>query len=49
MFININEERAQDVYPHFTCATDTENIRFIFDVVKTHILEQHIMEVIPGL
>ena len=44
MFININPVRAEDIYPHFTCATDTENIKFIFDVVKNHILQQHITE-----
>ncbi len=49
MFINVNQERSPDIYPHFTCATDTENIKFVFDVVKNHILQQHIVEVIPGL
>ena len=44
MFINVNPERSEDIYPHFTCATDTENIKFIFDVVKNHILQQHITE-----
>ena len=49
MFIEINDERSADIYPHFTCATDTDNIKFVFDVVKSHILQQHIIEVIPGL
>ena len=49
MFININDMRSADIYPHFTCATDTENIKFVFDVVKNHILQQHITEVVPGL
>ena len=49
MFINCYPERSGDIYPHFTCATDTENIKFVFDVVKNHILQQHIVEVIPGL
>ena len=49
LFININERRSPDIYPHFTCATDTENIKFVFDVVKNHILQQHITEVVPGL
>lgn len=48
MFINVTE-RSNDIYPHFTCATDTDNIKFVFDVVKNHILQQHIVEVIPGL
>ena len=37
MFINSYPERSTDIYPHFTCATDTENIKFVFDVVKNHI------------
>lgn len=49
LFMNINEDRSADIYPHFTCATDTENIKFVFDVVKNHILQQHITEVVPGL
>ncbi len=49
MFINSNPDRSADIYPHFTCATDTENIKFVFDVVRNHILQQHIVEVIPGL
>nr|Q9XZV4.1 RecName: Full=Guanine nucleotide-binding protein G(q) subunit alpha; AltName: Full=Guanine nucleotide-binding protein alpha-q [Geodia cydonium]CAB43527.1 Gq protein, alpha subunit [Geodia cydonium] len=49
MFISINDMRSADIYPHFTCATDTENIKFVFDVVKNHILQQHITEVVPGL
>ena len=42
-------ERSDHIYTHFTCATDTENIKFVFDVVKNHILQQRIVEVIPGL
>ena len=49
MYINVNQQRSADIYPHFTCATDTENIRFVFEVVRNHILQQHIVEVIPGL
>ena len=49
LFIEVNENRSADIYPHFTCATDTDNIKFVFDVVKSHILQQHIVEVIPGL
>ncbi|KAJ8402033.1 hypothetical protein AAFF_G00372680 [Aldrovandia affinis] len=30
MFLMQNAEREQQVYAHFTCATDTENIRFVF-------------------
>lgn len=33
------------IYSHFTCATDTENIKKVFDSVKDTILNQHIDEV----
>ena len=34
---SIGDERA--LYSHITCATDTNNVRIIWDVVKTNILE----------
>lgn len=49
MFINAVPNRSQDVYPHFTCATDTNNIKFVFEAVRSHILQRHIVTVIPGL
>ena len=39
-------ERVGDIYPHFTCATDTNNIKTIFEAVKNHILQAHIQEVV---
>jgi guanine nucleotide-binding protein G(q) subunit alpha len=32
------------VYSHFTCATDTNNMRFVFEAVKSTILDQNIKE-----
>ena len=43
---SIPMERIGDVYPHFTCATDTNNIKTIFEAVKNHILQAHIQEVV---
>uniref|UniRef100_A0A3P9KFR2 Guanine nucleotide-binding protein subunit alpha n=1 Tax=Oryzias latipes TaxID=8090 RepID=A0A3P9KFR2_ORYLA len=37
MFVRINPDKL--IYSHFTCATDTENIRFVFCAVKHHILQ----------
>ncbi len=34
------------VYSHFTCATDTRNIKVIFDSVKDTILEKFMKEFI---
>ncbi|KAF7666470.1 hypothetical protein LDENG_00106620 [Lucifuga dentata] len=30
------------IYYHFTCATDTDNIRFVFRAVKDHILQENL-------
>ncbi|XP_051981389.1 guanine nucleotide-binding protein G(q) subunit alpha-like [Xyrauchen texanus] len=41
MFVDLNpDSRIQKImYSHFTCATDTENIRFVFAAVKDSILQ----------
>eukprot|EP00009_Paramoeba_aestuarina_P003663 CAMPEP_0201512570 /NCGR_PEP_ID=MMETSP0161_2-20130828/4797_1 /ASSEMBLY_ACC=CAM_ASM_000251 /TAXON_ID=180227 /ORGANISM="Neoparamoeba aestuarina, Strain SoJaBio B1-5/56/2" /LENGTH=252 /DNA_ID=CAMNT_0047908455 /DNA_START=383 /DNA_END=1141 /DNA_ORIENTATION=+ len=41
IYVNLIEQDAQqkrDVYPHVTCATDTENVKFVFDSVQKSIL-----------
>ncbi|XP_061887199.1 guanine nucleotide-binding protein G(q) subunit alpha-like [Entelurus aequoreus] len=39
MFVNLHPNRKKLIYYHFTCATDTDNIRFVFHAVKDHILQ----------
>ena len=39
MFVGLNPNMKKLIYYHFTCATDTNNIRFVFRVVKDHILQ----------
>ncbi|KAI3361757.1 hypothetical protein L3Q82_002100 [Scortum barcoo] len=39
MFENLKPYEKKTIYSHFTCATDTDNIRFVFRVVKNHILQ----------
>jgi len=34
MFVELNDDPDKVIYSHFTCATDTENIRFVFAAVK---------------
>nr|XP_039270828.1 guanine nucleotide-binding protein G(i) subunit alpha-like [Styela clava] len=29
-----NDKKNREIYTHFTCATDTDNVRFVFDVVS---------------
>eukprot|EP00117_Sycon_ciliatum_P036849 scpid41240/ scgid0768/ Guanine nucleotide-binding protein subunit alpha-11 len=38
MFSSLNPDPSRVIYPHFTCATDTENIRFVFSAIKDTII-----------
>jgi len=40
-----NHHPEKRVYTHFTCATDTSNIRRVFDIVKVIIVRTHLIEV----
>ncbi|KAF4072911.1 hypothetical protein AMELA_G00252910 [Ameiurus melas] len=42
MFEAQNSEACKRLYSHFTCATDTENIRLIFSAVKDTIMRIHL-------
>lgn len=47
LFHSVCPERYGGIYTHFTCATDTGNVQtpaVIFNIVKDHILTQHIMD-----
>ncbi|XP_055350863.1 guanine nucleotide-binding protein G(q) subunit alpha-like [Paramacrobiotus metropolitanus] len=44
MFVDLNPDAEKTIYSHFTCATDTENIRFVFAVVKDTILQSNLKE-----
>uniref|UniRef100_A0A915DWG3 Guanine nucleotide-binding protein subunit alpha n=1 Tax=Ditylenchus dipsaci TaxID=166011 RepID=A0A915DWG3_9BILA len=51
MFIDLNpvdpqtgQQSDKSIYSHFTCATDTENIRFVFAAVKDTILQINLKE-----
>lgn len=37
--------QEKEIYTHFTCATDTGNIRFVFDAVTDVIVRKHLKEV----
>ena len=42
----LNQQREKkEIYTHFTCATDTGNIRFVFDAVTDVIVRKHLREV----
>nr|XP_015798452.2 guanine nucleotide-binding protein G(q) subunit alpha [Nothobranchius furzeri] len=44
MFFSLNPDEDKLIYSHFTCATDTDNIRFVFCAVKHHILQINLEE-----
>ncbi|XP_023839262.1 guanine nucleotide-binding protein G(q) subunit alpha [Salvelinus sp. IW2-2015] len=44
MFLDLNPDSDKIIYSHFTCATDTENIRFVFAAVKDFILQLNLKE-----
>jgi guanine nucleotide-binding protein G(q) subunit alpha len=44
MFVELNPDPDKIIYSHFTCATDTENIRFVFAAVKDTILQLNLKE-----
>lgn len=44
LYQNQNPDKEKVVYSHFTCATDTENIRFVFAAVKDTILQLNLRE-----
>lgn len=45
-FEQLNQQgEKKEIYTHFTCATDTGNIRFVFDAVTDVIVRKHLREV----
>ncbi|KAI5615675.1 guanine nucleotide-binding protein G(q) subunit alpha, partial [Silurus asotus] len=44
LFVDLNPDSDKIIYSHFTCATDTENIRFVFAAVKDTILQLNLKE-----
>eukprot|EP00730_Choanoeca_flexa_P015871 TRINITY_DN7384_c0_g1_i2.p1 TRINITY_DN7384_c0_g1~~TRINITY_DN7384_c0_g1_i2.p1 ORF type:complete len:387 (+),score=108.05 TRINITY_DN7384_c0_g1_i2:191-1351(+) len=42
MFKKLNKNPNKPIYEHFTCATDTQNIRYVFDAVNDIIIESHL-------
>ncbi len=44
-FMSLCREEGKSIYCHFTCATDTDNIKNVFDNVKDIILKRNL----PGV
>lgn len=39
------DNKMKVIYTHFTCATDTGNIRFVFEAVTDVIIRKHLTDV----
>lgn len=44
-FENLNSRKGEkEIYTHFTCATDTGNIQFVFDAVTDVIIKNNLKD-----
>ena len=41
-FENLNQKTSKDVYTQLTCATDSNNIRFVFDVITDLLVRENL-------
>jgi len=41
-FLEVSEDKKRMIFPHLTCATDTNNIRHVFDACKVTILNNNL-------
>uniref|UniRef100_A0A914XPQ6 Uncharacterized protein n=1 Tax=Plectus sambesii TaxID=2011161 RepID=A0A914XPQ6_9BILA len=50
-FENLNKRKdgQKEIYTHFTCATDTNNIRFVFDAVTDIIIKENLRQCVRGM
>lgn len=45
-FEDLNKQKGKkEIYTHFTCATDTKNVQFVFDAVTDVIIKTNLMEI----
>ncbi|XP_051551498.1 guanine nucleotide-binding protein subunit alpha-11-like isoform X2 [Myxocyprinus asiaticus] len=42
--VNVEKKECKKIYPHFTCATDTNNIRMVFSDVRDTVLIKSLQE-----
>ena len=41
-FESMNKSQTKEIYTHMTCATDTENVQFVFDAVTDIIIANNL-------
>jgi len=42
-FVTLNRNKAKQIYPHVTCATNTDNVRHVFNAVKDIIIRESLL------
>ncbi|KAG8142607.1 hypothetical protein E2320_005819 [Naja naja] len=46
---NLNKRKdTKEIYTHFTCATDTKNVQFVFDAVTDVIIKNNLKDCVPN-
>lgn len=43
-FVSLNQSDSKQIYTHFTCATDTQQIRFVMAAVNDIIIQNNLRE-----
>ncbi len=43
-FVSLNQSESKTVYTHFTCATDTQNVKFVLSAVNDIIIQHNLRE-----
>ena len=43
-FVSLNQSDSKQIYTHFTCATDTQQIRFVMSAVNDIIIQNNLRE-----
>lgn len=44
-FLDLNLRKdIKEIYSHLTCATDTENVKFVFDAVTDIIIKENLKD-----
>lgn len=44
-FVSLNQSDSKQIYTHFTCATDTQQIKFVMAAVNDIIIQNNLRDV----
>ena len=43
-FLSMFEAEKSQIYPHFTCATNSDNIKHVFESVEDTLIREHLAD-----